>query len=207
MAGYKTKLTMIDEMHPWSAIDFRKYAEYIKLRKERDKFLKSLREMTYLDWLIDKKLVEAGGIGKTVYILPARGGGSNVSFRTLEKYFEEGRDVQFVTLKKPKTTLDKTDLVKIKDIVTDWDLCCNREQYATYEELHKQIDEMIAQKLRKDMLEDYVYKQWITSASFDSYIFSPKTYTDWAMRDFLLNPHYGIVYKKDDSYFGGATCP
>lgn len=192
----------IDESGPWTDGMFRKYSTYAKLRKERDKFLKSLREMTYLDWSIDKKLVEAGGIGKTVYILPARGGGSNLSHRTIKRYFEEGRDVQFVTLKKQEPKICRDDIARIRDVVIDWDLCYDRERQAIYEELHKQIDEMIARKLRNDYIESLIRGQrWITSASFDSYIFNPKTYTDWAMRDFLLNPHYGIVYKRDDPVY------
>lgn len=93
--------------NPWSIIDFRKYCLYLEMRKERDKFLKSIREMNYQDWLIEKKLIEAGGLGKTVYVLPARGGGPNVSLSTLKKYYEEGRDIQVVTLRKydwPKIT-------------------------------------------------------------------------------------------------------
>lgn len=105
----------IDESGPWTADHFRKYATYLKLRKERDKFLKSLREVRYCDWLIDKKLVEAGGLGKTVYILPARGGGSSLSYRTLKKYYEDGRDVEVVTLRKydyPKLSDKDVEMVR-----------------------------------------------------------------------------------------------
>jgi hypothetical protein len=115
----------IDDIYPFSVIDFLKYREYVKLRKERDKFLKSLREMSHIDWSIDKRLVEAGGLGKTVYILPARGGSSFQTLRRVEELTEEGRDVQFVTtLKKyePKLTRDDVGRFK-KSIVTDWDLC------------------------------------------------------------------------------------
>lgn len=114
----------IDESGPWTADHFRKYATYLKLRKERDKFLKSLREVRYCDWLIDKKLVEAGGLGKTVYILPARGGGT--SFRTLKKindFIEEGRDVEVVTLRKhdyPK--LSRKDIETIRESIQQFEL-------------------------------------------------------------------------------------
>lgn len=113
----------IDESGPLTDGIFRKYSTYVKLRKERNKFLKSLQEMTYLDWSIDKKLVEAGGIGKTVYILLARGGGSNLSHRTIKRYFEEGRDVQFVTLKKhnfPK--LSSEDVETIRESMREFEL-------------------------------------------------------------------------------------
>ena len=70
----------------------------MELRKEWEKFLKSLREMSYYEWRIDKTLTEAGGLGKTVYILPARGQRSPVGF--IMKSLEEGRHIEFVTLKK-----------------------------------------------------------------------------------------------------------
>lgn len=36
---------------------------YLELRKIRDEFLKSLTMVSYYDYLIDRKLVEAGGTG------------------------------------------------------------------------------------------------------------------------------------------------
>lgn len=136
-------LTIFDESTPWTTETRRKYAEYIKLRNEGDKFLKSLKAGWYGEWLIHKKLLEAGGIGDTVYILPARGGGT--SFRTLKKIndlLEEGRDVQVVHL-------HKQDWLKL----TPKDIDVVREsirQHELYAEFVKPWCEPLYQQLFKD---------------------------------------------------------
>ena len=81
---------------PCTIIDYENHRVYLELRKERDKFLKSLTEMSYYDYLIDRRLVEAGGLGKTVYICPARGGGRSTSIKRIVELMESGRDVKFV---------------------------------------------------------------------------------------------------------------
>lgn len=163
---------------PWSIVDFRKYQQYLEMRKERDKFLKNLREMSYLDWLIDKKLVEAGGLGKTIYILPARGGGT--SFRTLKKindFLEEGRDVK--VFKQDKITFDSW-----KDI---------------HDALCGYLDERVYEELRKPLIQEYiatldpVYKsEFKINTLPDAYMFhTPREYLhQWR----LLN-EFGYVYK------------
>ena len=198
----------VDESSPWTVDAFRKYATYIKLRKERDKFLKSLREMNYREWLIDKKLTEAGGLGKTVYIHVGRGNGK--THRILEQIAEleaMGKEVHVVTLNKPEPKLRMDDIEKIKETILDWDLYCNRENQAMNETVDKYIHEQIMRRFSEDIVKQWANeKRWITTVCPDSYIFDHKTYADYAMRDLLLNPHYGIAYKKD-TCFGGVICP
>lgn len=133
----------IDEMYPWTVMDQRKYILHVKLRKERDKFLKSLKPGWYSEWVIHKKLIEAGGLGDTVYILPARGRGT--SFRTLKRVnelFEEGRDVQPVTLKKYEyPTLSEKDIEMARESI---------RQYELYSELINPWREPLYQQLFKD---------------------------------------------------------
>lgn len=138
-------MTYIDDIsdRPWSMIDFRKYQQYLEMRKQRDKFLKSLWEMSYLDWLIDKRLIEAGGLGKTIYILPARGGGT--TFRTLARindFLEEGRDVQAVTINKYEwSTLSDKDIETIRESVQEFQL---------YSQLVKTYQDPVSYLLFKD---------------------------------------------------------
>lgn len=117
-------MTIFDESGPWTPTHFRKYQLYLSLRKEREKFLKNIREMTYCEWKIDKLLIEAGGLGKTVYILPARGGGTQ--FRTLRRInelLEEGRDVEPVTLRKYETPkFSDKDISTIRESIQQFEL-------------------------------------------------------------------------------------
>lgn len=89
-------LTIIDENSPWTQIEYDNYRTFLELRKERDKFLKSLTKVRYCDYIVDRKLVEAGGVGKAVYIYPARGSGRNTSINRVVELIESGRDVKFV---------------------------------------------------------------------------------------------------------------
>lgn len=176
---------------PWSIIDFRRYQSYLELRKERDKFLKSLKPGWYVDWLIQKKAIEAGGVGDTIYILPVRGG-SKFPYDRIEKYIEEGRDVQFVHMARGNgkwRTVDR--YLEEKELLL--------EKLDLYGRFGGYINDQLLQQLRADLTVDKAReKLWSTSVRPDSYIFDNKTYADWAMRDFLLNPNYGIVYKKED---------
>ena len=133
----------IDEMYPWTIVDQRKYMQYVKLRKERDKFLKSLKPGWYGEWTIHKKLIDAGGISDTVYILPARGGGT--SFRTMKRIndlFEEGRDVRVVSLRKQDFhKLTRRDVDVVRESI---------RQYELYSELIKPWREPLYQELFKD---------------------------------------------------------
>ena len=153
MAGYSAPLTLIDEMHPESIIDFRKYHLYLELQKERKKFLKSLREMSYYDWLIDKRLVEAGGIGKMVYILPARGGGSYMALKRMHEL--EGRDVEIVTLnKKSWPKLSSKDIETIRDSIQEFEL---------YSKMVKPYRDPLYQELFKDF---YPTEQYVVDPSW-----------------------------------------
>ena len=104
--------------HVGESEEFRKY---IELKLQKDKFLKSLDTMRHCDWAIEKKLIEAGGLGKSVYIYPARANGKMETQRRLvEKYLKEGRDVVYL---KPvhKTKLDRSNLDKIRELIVDPD--------------------------------------------------------------------------------------
>lgn len=168
---------------PWSIVDFRKYQQYLEMRKERDKFLKSLREMSYIDWKIDKTLIEAGGLGKTVYILPARGGGT--SFRTLQKindFLEEGREVK--VFKPAKISKDIIEFDSWKDI---------RDALCGY------LDECIYEEFRKQLIQEYiatldpVYKSEFKINTWpDAYAYN--TYGGYLNQWRLLN-EFGYVYR------------
>lgn len=143
-----------------------------------NKFLKDLREMSYLDWLIEKKLVEAGGLGKRVYISVPRCHGKTF---TLMKHVEEleakGKEVHFVDYRdsaKKQPTLD--DIAKVREYMIDWDLLANRDliwkptlvdmrmdfefekvnpeflQLATYEQLNREL-------FRRRVLGEFIFKE------------------------------------------------
>lgn len=153
---------------------------YVKLRKERDKFLKSLKPGWYSEWLIHKKLIEAGGLGDTVYILPARGSGT--SFRTLKRInelLEEGRDVQPVTLKKYEwPALSEKDAEKIREHI-QLDLAQRSliaEQHWIYQELMKDFSP-------KDQERNEI---WISSIRPDSYVYDWRKFYGPYIREQLL---------------------
>lgn len=105
---------IFDESTPFTAKDLRKYQLYSALRKERGKFLKSIKPGWYGEWVIYKKLIEAGGLGDTVYIVPARA--NNKVYTQLELYkelFAKGKEIKVVRLEdlqrvrtKPAPVLD-----------------------------------------------------------------------------------------------------
>lgn len=82
----------IDEMYPWTIVDFKKYRTYLELRKEREKFLKSLCKKRSCDWRIEKKLLDAGGLGDHVYLYLARGQSRQRSMEEYLDLLESGRD-------------------------------------------------------------------------------------------------------------------
>lgn len=114
-------MSYVNEMCPLPLIDQEKHQLYLRLQEERDKLLKNMQEMSHLDWSIDKRLVEAGGRGKTIYYLPARGG-SRTNWREIEKYLKEGRDVQIVTSRKPGPTLTAADYKVIENSIRQFKL-------------------------------------------------------------------------------------
>lgn len=192
-------MTHIDDIsyRPWSMIDFRKYQLYLEMRKQRDKFLKSLREMRYCDWLIDKKLTEAGGFGKTVYILPARGGNSR--HLALAKYHESmSREVRFIRPNRDSTVTRRDvslDLKRHASMDIDSQLAramgeCIQEQFGKHL-VHKYETEFLPQIYKPD------YK---INVRPDAYIYDNKTYADYAMRTLLLRPYINpFVIKEGES--------
>ena len=104
-------MNCIYDSWPRDIIDHVSYRTYLALCRERDKFLKSLQETNYHDWLIDKKLVEAGGVGKNVYLYLARGNGKWRDIDKYLKYLEEGRDVTVVNAKDAFTKPPKHDYI------------------------------------------------------------------------------------------------
>lgn len=99
-------------------IDCDKFRTYLDLRSQKEKFLKSVETMRYRDWVIHKKLLEAGGLGDTVYIHPARGGGRLYpQLELYKKLMEEGRDVKVVNVRDRPLNVEK-----FKEVVLDRDL-------------------------------------------------------------------------------------
>lgn len=109
-------MNYVNEMYPSPLIDPEKHQLYLRLRAERDKLLKNMQEMSHLDWSIDKRLVEAGGRGNTIYILPARGG-SRTNWWEIERLLKEGRDVRVVTTRKYEPKLYPMDRKTIQDAI------------------------------------------------------------------------------------------
>ena len=83
----------IEDIWPRQILDDKKFRTFLELCKIRDDFLKSLTTVRYCDYLIDKKLAEAGGLGKKVYIYLAIGTNRNISCKRIVEFLEEGRDV------------------------------------------------------------------------------------------------------------------
>jgi hypothetical protein len=55
-----------------------------------------MKNMTSIFWKIEKKLLEAGGLGPVVYIIPARGSGKLSAERErVEKFLAKGRKVVY----------------------------------------------------------------------------------------------------------------
>ena len=49
-----------------------------------------------VDWKIEKRLLEAGGLGPVVYVVPARGGGKLLTeLERINKFLSEGRKVVY----------------------------------------------------------------------------------------------------------------
>lgn len=177
-------MIIFDSWHSMPIIDPCKHQLYLSLRKERDKFLKSIRETSYCDWKIEKTLTEAGGLGRTVYILPARGGGNRWFQETFEKHLEEGRDVEPVTLRKyeaPK--LSSKDIEQLRELAFDFNEWDKRRE--------KFLDSIIQTAVKRDPKKDTI---WISTARPDSYIFDHRTYGDSFFRGHLMyrNNYLGI---------------
>jgi hypothetical protein len=127
-----------------------------------NKFLKDLRETTYLDWLIEKKLVEAGGLGKRVYIsLPRCNGKTFTLMKRKEELEAKDIEVCFTNYRdsaKKQPTLD--DIAKVREYMIDWDLISNltsRRSEPTYLEMLRDFE---FRKAKKQQLEVIPYDTW-----------------------------------------------
>lgn len=55
-----------------------------------------MKNMTSISWKIEKRLLEAGGLGTVVYVIPARGGGKLSAEREkVNKFLVEGRKIVY----------------------------------------------------------------------------------------------------------------
>lgn len=142
-----------------------------KLLKEYNRFLQNIKEMSYIDWKIDKRLVEAGGLGKTVYYIPARGS-CRIDWRLLHELAEGGRDVKVVTSRKYEPKLYPADRKTIEDAIFQFELyslMVKPWQDPYYEELWNQLFPKDNQDARRefhtvnpytDLASHWVYKSF-----------------------------------------------
>ena len=142
-----------------------------KLLKEYNRFLKNIKEMSYIDWKIDKRLVEAGGLGKMVYYIPARGS-CRTNWRLLHELVEGSRDVRAVTSRKYEPKLYPVDRKTIQDAIFQFELyslMVKPWQDPRYEELWNQLFPKDNQDVRRefhtvnpytDLVSHWVYKSF-----------------------------------------------
>jgi ribosomal protein L34E len=172
----------------WHVIDYQKYRTYLELRKERDKFLKSLHEMRNCDWVIEKKLLDAGGLGKTVYIYPARGGGRNTSIERYLELIESGRDVKIMRAsdicKKPNRSYGPYD----SDL---WDHLDSVVTQKLYEELcHQELQKDI-ERLFRNELETPKIK------TLDDDVHNHRLFNDWYIYGNRINDGFITITETD----------
>lgn len=100
----------------------------VLVSREYQRFLKDQREMTYRDWIIEKKLVEAGGLGRRVYIHVGRGNGKTATLiRHIEELESKGKEVCIVDYRNSSPRPKREDIDKLKECLLDWDLLANRD--------------------------------------------------------------------------------
>lgn len=93
-----------------------------------NEFLKEQRDMSNRDWLIEKKLVEAGGIGRKVYLHIGRGHGKTFTLMNhIAELEAKGHEVHIVDYRNSSPKLNRDDIERIKECVIDWDLMSNRD--------------------------------------------------------------------------------
>lgn len=174
-------LTIFDETSPWTIIDYKKYHTYLELRKEREKFLKSLDEMRSCDWIIEKKLLEAGGLGKTVYIYPARGGGQNASIERYLELIESGREVKFVRAsdicKKPARSYGPYD----SDL---WD---HLDSVVTQKKIYEELCRQEFQKSIDKLLHKELETETLKVKTLDDDVHNFRLFNDWYIYGATLN--------------------
>lgn len=168
-------------------IDCDKFRTYLDLRSQKEKCLKSIATTRYCDWVIHKKLLEAGGLGDTVYIYPARGGGRLYpQLELYKKLMEEGRDVKVVKVHDRPLNVEK-----FKEVVLDRDLWCSNPMN---ERLAEQLGEYVRDFYRKRITHD-LETRWHTCnpcefkprVDTDAYIYDYKyIYDNWSLVGPLL---------------------
>lgn len=184
----------IDEMYPWTVVDFNKYRTYIALRKEREKFLKSLREKRSSEWLIEKKLLDAGGLCDKVYIHLGRGQGKQRFMEEYLKHVKAGRDVVVMNARdvfvKP---VSWRNVILDKDVIES-ERWLNERLNA---ELQKCFYKEICKRAVTDRTSNYldpVYKtEWEPIVRPDAYIYSPKYGYDYVFRPQILYSGFKVV--------------
>ena len=173
----------LDEMYPRNIIDLQKFEMYSYFHGEYEKFLKDLREMSYLDWLIEKKLVEAGGLGKRVYIsLPRCNGKTFTLMKRMEELEAKGHEVYFTTSMKQYPWPKRTEIEKIKECVIDRDLYPLRDWRATPYQLELYRD--FGLKTKRNSYFDEGWDYFISSAGYDRGLYNILR-EEWLKRMFV----------------------
>jgi hypothetical protein len=187
----------IDEMYPLKVIDFEKYCTYLELRKEREKFIKSLSNKRSCDWLIEKKLLDAGGLGDHVYLYLARGQNRQRSMEEYLRHVEAGRDVTIVNAKdafvKPFTR---------RDVIIDKDLL--EAEHWFNERLNAEVQKCLYEEICKRSVTDWtnnyldpVYKtEWKPIIAPDAYIYHPKYGYDYVLCPQMLYSGFKVVQEE-----------
>lgn len=149
---------IFDSWRPWTVTDYDNYRLYLELCKEREKFINSLGTKRSCDWAIERKLLEAGGVGDTVYIHVPRGGGRRESIEQYFKLIESGRDVKVVNAKdifvKPNRSYGPYD----HDL---WDHLDLNIQQRLYQELLRQEILKSIETLKIEPRDDDVHNHYL----------------------------------------------
>ena len=175
---------IFDESTPFTAKDLRKYQLYSALRKEHGKFLKSIKPGWYGEWVIYKKLIDAGGLGDTVYIVPARA--NNKVHTQLELYkelFAKGKEIKVVRLEDQQRVRTKPAPVPDFDLFTP--------------EHKKLVDEFIdsIRKAQTELKNKPAYDQY--SFFTDYYALSDDYYIEPNAMWLKQYPHWTYKYVRD----------
>ena len=106
----------IEDMWPRRIIDSEKWFQYLDMRMIEDQ---CLRDSYRPDWKIAKKLLDAGGLGSVVYIMPARGQCKMWAQLDLyAKLLAEGRTVVYVQPNEPRRGFTYAGWIIDYDILT-----------------------------------------------------------------------------------------
>jgi hypothetical protein len=85
-------MSYIEDMWPKTILDRNKWHDWLDMYGIEDRCKKN--PWHYFDWKIHKRLLDAGGLGSSVYIMPARGQGKlYAQLELYAKLLAEGRTV------------------------------------------------------------------------------------------------------------------